>query len=82
MTGKSTRGQVSLIALLGHESVERLGFYFTKQADGRLAVGFNSGQINVPNPGFDGRTVPPEKRQQILYAITAATGLDAFDSSL
>ncbi len=55
----------------------RLGFSMTLDASGEFVVGFNSRQVNLPNPNFEGHTVPGPMRQQILDAIEQATGRKA-----
>lgn len=69
-----------LSELLGNTSNNRLGFSMTLDDAGDFAVRFNSGQVNIPNPNFVGRTVPESMRQQILDAIKAATGRGAYST--
>lgn len=69
----------ALSGVLGKSSNNRLGFSMVLDAEGNLAVRFNSG-INSANPNVLARTVPEAMRQQILDAITSATGRKAYSA--
>jgi len=66
-----------LSQLLGNSSTNRLGFSMTLDNFGNFRMGWNSTQVNVPNPSFPGRTVPETLRQQIIDAIVGQTGRSA-----
>jgi RHS repeat-associated protein len=69
-----------LSEVLGSTSTNRLGFSMTLDDAGSFAVRYNSRTINVANPNFAGRTVPESMRQQILDAISWATGRRAYSA--
>lgn len=61
-------------ALLGVKPTSNFGFSFTVEADGKIAMGFNSGMPNPHNPLGNGtRTVPPEFQSKIINAVENAT---------
>jgi hypothetical protein len=70
----------ALSELLGSSTNRRLGFSMQLDDAGGFAVRWNSGQINIPNPTFPGRTVPENLRQQILDAIQSTTGRGAYSA--
>ena len=71
----------SLSEVLGKTSKNRLGFVMIKDEAGDFAVKWNSGMINNSNPNFPGRTVPESYRQEILDAISKATGRKAYSGT-
>jgi hypothetical protein len=70
----------SLSQILGNTSSNRLGFSMTLDDAGNFAVRYNSGMINPANPNVLSRTVPEGMRQQILDAISKATGRKAYSA--
>lgn len=69
-----------LSQILDNTSRNRLGFSMTLDESVSFAVRFNSGTINLANPFVRNRTVPEGMRQQILDAITKATGRKAYSA--
>ena len=67
----------ALTQLLGSNSTNRLGFSMKLNDAGDFDMGWNSLQVNDPNPNFTGRTVPEAMRPQILDVIKATTGRTA-----